>query len=537
MEKRLRNKLHKESSSSRAVPHQLLKFLGDNIPGFKDEKYAFEIAWLLWCSTDPAREHRVYQGSIWMHTNEFRQLFGEVKNFTNANRGPARRYFSVMRHLNARKSIKDSYTNGYEPQPWMQKALEYVINSGEPIDFLNKRGRSRSIPSLAIRSTDTHGNVVRRWKDVGIPVLIPVNTEGLEVLLGKWEQILNLKSNQGAFKSTLEQYDFKEKGLIRAYRQTKIFIAEARASRHPGMLPIRYVMHESGRLYAEGLNLQSCKREIRQSALAGHWDVDISTCHLTIMAQMAKRFGQSCPALEDYIRQKTDHRLQLSRDLGISQKQAKKIITATGYGAPESTSPYNAIPKQIGIDKAEAFFCHPLYRNIKADVDVATKVILANHPVKNHSLINLANRAIPMASGKYHSSKDTTLMAHLLQGVEAAALEAAVRVCKGKVLLLQHDGFTATESIDPELLRAAVSAATGYDLTFEVEQIQIPMPKIELDPLFNKNLTKTRKPNIHQGFEAFWPVMSGTIAFPSAAVPPVFPIPLPPCLPLSEVPF
>ena len=118
--------------------------------------------------------------------------------------------------------------------------------------------------------------------------------------------------------------------------------------------------------------------------------LDISACHLSIMVQMAERFGVSCPNVVDYIVRKSDVRNQIAKDIGISTRDAKKIITAVGYGAPRSTSYYTAIPQEIGAEKAEAFFNHPLYRGIKADVDAATEVILSKHPTKRSRLINLA---------------------------------------------------------------------------------------------------------------------------------------------------
>lgn len=522
-----RKRLHQDRPASHTAPRQLLQLLEEHIPGFRDDKYAFQIAWLLWCTIDPERAHRAYEGAAWMHTDDIRRLFSEVKNFRNANREPAMRYFNVLRHQNSAESPEDAYTNGYLPRPWMQKALDLVIQSGAPLDFVDQRRRSRAVHSRAICSTDVHGSVVRRWKGVNVPTLIPVIVENLHVLLRRWEYLIESRQQPEMLAKLLERYDLNEAALDRARRQTQTLFAEAKGSRHPGMLPIRYVLHASGRLYAEGLNLQSCKREIRQAALAGHWDVDISTCHFAIMAQMAKKFGVSCPSIEDYAARKRDYRAQIARDIGVSLRQSKKLINAVGYGAPRSTSPYTEIPKQIGRDKAEAFFAHPLYRGLKADVDAATRIILAKHPVKNNKLNNLANRGIALKTEEGQSTKESALIAHLLQGVEAAALEAAVRACDAKVLLLQHDGFTAAGPVDAGMLNRAVQVATGYDLIFEVEQIEMPFADITPAQSFNKKLNDPRKPNIHEGLQPFWPCKSGTVAFSPDDVPPVFPLPLP----------
>lgn len=533
MKDRPRSKSHKARPSNQTVPKQLLILLEEQIPGFSYEKYAFEIAWLLWCSIDPARAHRAHEGAVWMHTDELRRLFGEVRYFAKANRDSAFRYFYVLRHLNGTESPKDSHTNGYKPKPWMQKAVDWVIREGQSLDFVDAGGKSRRIHSLAICSTDSRGSVVQRWKGVNVPALIPVNVENLRVLLCKWECLIDSRQQPKVFLGLLERYGLKQAGLARAHRQTQALIAEAQGSRHPSMLPIRYVLHETGRLYAEGLNLQSCKREIRQAALAGYWDVDISTCHFAIMAQMARRFGMSCPSIEDYVSRKNDVRGQIARDIGVSLRESKKMINAVGYGAPRSTSLYTEIPKQVGRAKAQAFFDHPLYLGIKADVDAATAVILEKYPSQRNALINHANRSIPTTDEKGGKAKDGTLLAHLLQGVEAAALEAAVRACDGKVVLLQHDGFTSTEPIDPEYLRGAVLKETGYDLGFEVEPIKMPLADFDVfEDSLNKKLKNPLNPTIHADSEPFWPCFSGTVALCRCDVPPVFPLPL-----VGSVPF
>jgi hypothetical protein len=527
LRKRTGKKFHVESRIRRVVPRCLLKILNEHIPGFKDEKYAFEIAWMLWSVTDPMRQHRNYPNALWLGTDELRAMFGEVKNFKNANRDPRCRYFSILRHRNNTLSRHDAFTNGYEPVAWMQKALDLAILSGETGDLVDKRGRSQTVPSLAIRSTDTRGHALVRWRGVNVPSIIPVNTENLERLLEKWTLILSLRNDPPAFNSILERYALREQALARAQLQTQLLITQSQNTRHPGKIYIRYVLHDSGRLYAEGLNLQSCKREIRQAALAGLWDIDISTCHFTIMAQMATRFGYHCAAMEAYIANKTAVRRKIAADIGISPSTAKRVINAIGYGARESTSPENAIPELIGKDRAKALYSHKLYRDLKGDVDAATEIILCNQSYKGGRLSNLANRAISVLTDTGKPAKKPTLMAHLLQGVEAAALEAAVRACPGKVVLLQHDGFTAYEPIDPELLRSAVLQFTGFDLIFDVEKIEMPLEDLALKSSFNKKFEEPSKPRTDADFEAFWPVKSGTIAFSSDDVPPVFPLPLP----------
>ena len=68
-------------------------------------------------------------------------------------------------------------------------------------------------------------------------------------------------------------------------------------------------------------------------------------------------------------------------------------------------------------------------------------------------------------------------LAHLLQGVEAKALEAAYSLYPEKIVLLQHDGFTSTKPLDTKRIEAAMLEATGYLLKVEQKVIQVNLAR------------------------------------------------------------
>jgi hypothetical protein len=300
-----------------------------------------------------------------------------------------------------------------------------------------------------------------------------------------------------------------------------IFLGFAANPKHEQCVPIQYELHESGRLYAPGLNLQSCKRQVRQVALAGHWDADMSACHFAILTQMAKRVDVDCQAIDYYVREKKSFRLSIAQDLSIPVHTVKKLLNALGYGARASTSPQTAIAKEIGAARAARFFEHSLVHDLKRDIAKATQAIISAAPRRDGCLLNRANR-IALDPNRSNES----LMAHLLQGVEAVALEAAVRTCSEHVVLLQHDGFTATRFVEPAMLSKAVLNETGYDLSFEVEAIVSPMDAIKA--YFCTNSEIEEKPNKYNALESFWPVsLSTLVSLHPEDLPPVFPLPLP----------
>jgi hypothetical protein len=70
--------------------------------------------------------------------------------------------------------------------------------------------------------------------------------------------------------------------------------------------------------------------------------------------------------------------------------------------------------------------------------------------------------------------------AHLLQGTEAKALQAAIDLYPSAIVLTQHDGFVANSRLDTGALSAAVWKATGYNLSFEESQLK-PDPGVYFD--------------------------------------------------------
>lgn len=503
----------------RFVPSKLLHLLEENIPGFVQETYRHEIAWMLWEATNPRATHRHYPGALSFSHALLRSMFGK-HSFAQINRYPRSRYFLPIAARNSGSS-KDAYTKGYQPSVWMQKALHWAIKTPEMIEMVDRAGNTRRIESNAIRSTDYQGHRLRRWKGVTMPSLIRVDCEALRASLPIWQTLHDLSKRRDFDPTRLGAFGLKESSLPIALQQTMIFLGLAANPKHDHCVPIQYELHESGRLYAPGLNLQSCKRQVRQVALAGHWDADMSACHFAILTQMAKRVDVDCWAIDHYVREKRSVRLSIAQDLSIPVYTVKKLINALGYGARASTSPRAAIAKEIGAARAAKFFEHSLVHDLKRDIARASQAIIRAAPRRDGCLINLANR-IALDPNRTQAS----LMAHLLQGVEAVALEAAVRTCAEHVVLLQHDGFTATKFIEPAMLRMAVLNETGYDLSFEVEPIISPMKAIKEHFCTKSEIDE--KPNQYNGLDSFWPIhLSTLVSLGPEDVPPVYPLPLP----------
>lgn len=111
---------------------------------------------------------------------------------------------------------------------------------------------------------------------------------------------------------------------------------------------------------------------------------------------------------------------------------------------------------------------HPMFVALRNDIAEARAVVLAAQEVNRRTIKNCRGLTI-----RLDDSNERQQLAHLLQGVEVAALEAACRLYPEEIVLLQHDGFTSTKLLDTERIEAAMLEATGYRLKVEQKFIQV----------------------------------------------------------------
>ena len=235
-----------------------------------------------------------------------------------------------------------------------------------------------------------------------------------------------------------------------------------------GVCPHWYVQAQSGRLYAKGINLQSSPSLVKQAALAGRWEYDFSNCHFSILTQMATRYGYECNAITEYLAHKEETRNAISIQAGIKKTDVKTCLLAILYGARATEWHQNAIPEEIGKEAASRLYAVPLFMGIKADVANARKSILIGFERNGAGgLTNAFGKAIE------GNAKAAQKLAHLIQGVEAKALQVALTLYPHEIQLLQHDGFVATSRLDPVAITAAVFEATGYRLQLEEASVWI----------------------------------------------------------------
>lgn len=461
------------------TPEPLVKQLAKDVPGFKSETPQVQaaLASLVWIGATKLRQHTVHDGYMSFHHTELAAQFGGQFKAINARLG----FLEVKDtwRWSADGKAADVFTKGYRFSPVVQASREAflakrVTRLSKLSRLLDATGTGFRTPPKAVASTDMAGTPTTRWRaanDDDSLSLVPVDIEALKHLQRDLAKKIDTMRRTGHAPRDLWMDYPSLDYLVDLHEQTAKIIRMAYTDvAGLGNVMHRYVESDSGRLYATGgASLQNAPALIRKAALSGRWDYDVENCHFAIMAQMAKRAGEHCDAIEHYMAHKKPIRAEIAQAVGISIDDTKTCLLALMYGARTTTWHETAIPETIGVDAARRLYALPLFANIADDVKRAGKAILAQHPVNRQG-------GLPNAFGKSLDTKKhkkaSQRLAHLVQGVEALALWTCIERHPGEIVLLQHDGFTAIKQLNKAELEQAIQTATGYALALEEKLVQ-----------------------------------------------------------------
>lgn len=459
-----------------------LRYLQLYLPGFKNEELEIQLALLDMILQAPSRyrQHAHYDGWATFTYQELERRFGEDK-FREVNRRV--RVFDVIEDWSKVLGMTKPYMLTDAVTDLRDKFLKGVLRRRNT-DLLTEDGKAiRTLPRNALEAKNKSGQTREGWREVAVRTDVPINMHMLKMLIRRIEA-KRYAIEYGFVQGELFSQEPDEKYLRELHAEALAILHQSKNTVAPGFVIHRYQQSESGRLYAKGINLQNAYRPVRQAAMTSFYDYDISNAHFAILDQMAQRFGYECSAIRHYLKHKKTIREELADKFGLHIGQAKQALIALVYGAAFSEEDTRAIPKIVGsVVVAKKMYQHPQFTAIKADVDGAKKAILAGWPVSRRTIKNACGLTVDIKD-----KNPLQQLAHLLQGIEATALEAAHRVAPDKIVLLQHDGFTTTEKLDHEAIETAMFEATGYRL-----EVGKPDPIIcNLDDAFNEHPVKNQ---------------------------------------------
>ena len=496
-----RRSKHHHASRFAQLSENFLRFLVRELPGFKAlaKHHQLAMATMIFQSNSRHRAHSEFSGAAMFTFQELDRKFGRGQ-FTDINQATG--IFDVVQDELGREtwSKTQGITKGYILSPKVAELhgrfLAGVFRR-KPTRLLTEDGKQlTSLPPTAIEAKSLLGKTRAGFKNLPITPQVPVNLAQLKKLL-RDTQVRLYAHEAGIHQAELFAAS-PDIGFLRELEQeVQGLVHLARNERWPGSILTRYIESPSGRLYATGrTNLQNCRRVTRQAAMAGFYDLDIENCHLDILDQMAESCGYVCTKVRAYLSDKKGRRRAMAEMFGITEGQAKTAFITLVYGARFSVRDEDALPKLLG-SATRAVYQHLPFKALKDDIAGARKAILKAQPVTRQTITNDRGLTIDI-----RDADDRQQLAHLLQGVEAAALEAACRVYPERVILLQHDGFSSTTRLDTKRIEKAILAATGYRLKVEQKAITVDLDAAHDEhpaDLKNQNEIAWRA-SIHAGF-------------------------------------
>ena len=455
-----------------------LRYLARHLPGFKRQPKEVRLALcgMIYEAPTRYRAHSHHEGYSRFTWQELKQSFGRG-GFAAINESLG--LFEVLQDEGGREdwSLVEGRTKAYmlteQVATLRENFLKGCFRRGAT-KLLTQDGKYlQSLPASAMAAKNKDGQNRRGFQGLPVTTLVPVKLVQVKKLLVSIEA--RLVAHEAGFVTGELFSEVPNIKFLKALRQdAAMVVSKARHVEWPGYVLHRYSEIESGRVYAEGVgNLQNCYRVLREAAMAGLYDIDIENCHYSILAQMAAAQGYPCTEINDYLANKRQVRESLAAEFGISVRQAKDALIALIYGAKFSVRETDALPIIFNSTQlAKRIYQHPKFLALRDDIAGARAVVLKAQEVSRRTIKNCRGLTI-----RLDDSNERQQLAHLLQGVEVTALEAAYRLYPKEIVLLQHDGFTSTKPLDTKRIEAAMLEATGYRLEVEQKVIQVNLAR------------------------------------------------------------
>jgi len=329
-----------------------------------------------------------------------------------------------------------------------------------------------SLPNV-LAAKDTEGNTATAWRGVKLVRLVSVDLAMMHAMHRQLDEMLASPDTDFFADAAPDDIALRHESL------GQLIVLANTDSAGRGHIAQRYIEQSTGRLGGVGISLQNAPRIVRKAALHGMFDYDIENCHYAIFAHLTAQYGLPCIAIEHYLANKSATRQGIALRVGISIDETKTALLALMFGTPLSPRAENAIPQAIGREKAIQLYKDTEFAAIANDIKAGRKMILAEWPDRTHSTLK-------NAMGKTIALKATPArkLAHLLQGIEANALRAALRAFGEVIVLPVHDGFVSPVALDIGEIEQVILDATGIPLRVSGGQIVIPA---------NLDFTKVRK--------------------------------------------
>lgn len=345
------------------------------------------------------------------------------------------------------------------------------------------------------------------WRNVRVVAMTPIDREALITRLRRWSSALEALERRPVRCPTERE---RRRRLQRLCSDASALLSACvSASDGTTVLKNRYEEGFAGRLYASWPSLQTVCRTVRRAALPHGYEFDADCCHWQILAQVSAGFGHRLKSIEEYCASKKAWREALAGSVFGDERRVmpiKSALTALLYGASAAThTPPNvgrdgkrvdrpALRKIFTRGEARRFLDDQRVKDLRRDLATGRETLLgwrrcreitearsrlprdcrltswkfSKGKLAQGKLVNAAGHELDLVSKDWRGKRPTVkrIQAHILQGYEQAMLLAIARAHGDDLLLLQHDGATASRKLDPDALSQLVASEADLLMTF-----------------------------------------------------------------------
>lgn len=316
------------------IPEDFLDHLNKSFAGFKEEndRHKFALARMAWLGITKCNQHSHFPDAMTYSYIQLELAFGRFK-FNEVNL----RLNFFIRTPNWSKD--KCYTRGYTFSSRAQAVIKDYLDrpkSAVLTRLVMADGKAlRTVPA-SIASKDKSGVTTKAWTSAKALSLVGVNLEALERL--KRELTVTSETFR-AEQAAIGRFVIPELAAIERTIETigKVQVLSRIELSGVGVMAHRYEEAQSGRLYPLGTSLASAQSIVKDAALEGHWEYDISNCHFAITLQLASLHGYKCVEIENYLENKKVVREGIAIVVGALEDQVKTCLLALLYGARATT--------------------------------------------------------------------------------------------------------------------------------------------------------------------------------------------------------
>lgn len=207
------------------------------------------------------------------------------------------------------------------------------------------------------------------------------------------------------------------------------------------------------------------KRQILENAnMCYHYDIEC--CAFSLILQYSQQLGQDqYPfAIRNYIKNRSEIRQELARELDIDPVAVKRILSALLAGAPLSTNPTHAIYQMLDCDSSRVLFLreHEFITNLRDEIKLCWESIGPTLTRREIITKTQKRRRLPI-SAKQKWGVYFDLERRVLNEIRSYL------TTNNNKHFLEHDGWSCEREVNVSELIDFIKKQTGFELEIDLK--------------------------------------------------------------------